>query len=157
MDDAVFDYPAGEPIIVMTRTFDAPRELVWAALTEARHIPQWWGRRGATTKVVTMDVRPGGAWRFEQKMADGSAFVFLGKYLEVVPPEKLVNTFGVEGMFEGKALVETHTLTADGKKTRYRSVSKFDTIADRDGMAATGMEEGARESFGQLDELLRTM
>ena len=154
MKDAAFDYPVNEPIIIMTHTFAARRELVWKTMTEAKHIPHWWGRRGAETKVVTLDLKPGGAWRFEQHMPDGSVYAFKGKYLEVVAPEKLVNTFGVEGMFDGKELVETHTLAEDGERTKYRSVSRFDSIADRDGMRASGMEEGARESLDQLDELL---
>ena len=88
---------------------------------------------------------------------DGTTYVFKGRYLEVVAPEKLVNTFGMEGMFEGREIVETHTLEEVEGKTRYTSVSRFDSIADRDGMLASGMEEGARESLDRLAELLETL
>lgn len=149
--------PADEPLIIMTRTLDAPRKLVWKAFTEPEHVANWWGPRGVTTKVVKLDLRPGGEWRFEHHMPDGSAYIFKGKYLEVVEPEKLVNTFGIEGMFEGRELVETHTFDEVGGKTKYKSVSRFESIADRDGMLASGMEEGARESMDRLAELLETL
>ena len=76
--------------IVMTRLFDAPRELVFKAYTDPAMVPHWWGQRGATTTVDKMDVRPGGAWRFVQRGPDGSEFAFNGEYREIVPPERLV-------------------------------------------------------------------
>jgi len=146
--------PADEPIIIMTRVLNAPRALVWKAWTEPEHIVRWWGPRNYTTKVIKQDVRVGGEWRYEQDTPEGDAYVFIGKFLEVVEPERLVNTFGVEGMFEDKTLVETHTFEERSGKTFYKSVSRFDTIEDRDGMAASGMEGGARESMDKLEELL---
>jgi uncharacterized protein YndB with AHSA1/START domain len=146
--------PADEPIIIMTRTLNAPRALVWKAWTEPQHIARWWGPRSYNTKVVKQDVRVGGEWRYEQQTPEGDAYVFIGRFLEVVEPEKLVNTFGVEGMFEDKTLVETHTFEERDGRTFYKSVSRFDTIEDRDGMVASGMEEGARDSMDKLEELL---
>jgi uncharacterized protein YndB with AHSA1/START domain len=148
--------PENEPLIVMTRILAAPRKLVWKAWTDPVHVAQWWGPRGITTKIVKLDLRPGGTWRFEHHMPDGSSYAFKGIYLEVVEPEKLVNTFGMEGMFEDKLLVETHTFEEENGRTHYKSVSRFDTIEDRDGMLASGMETGARESMDRLDELLAT-
>lgn len=155
MNKMLVEAPTGEPVIRMTRTFDAPRTLIWRAWTQPEHIARWWGARSmGTTKVVTLDVRPGGAWRFEQTAPDGTVFAFIGEYLEVQEPERLVNTFGLEGMFEGKTIVETHSFEEIDGKTHYTSFTRFDSVEDRDGMVASGMEAGAQESMDQLEELL---
>lgn len=148
--------PADEPIIIMTRVLAAPRALVWKAWTEPQHIARWWGQQGKghTTRVVKQDVRVGGEWRYEQHTPEGGVYVFHGRFLEVAGPEKLVNTFGMEGMFEDKTLVEAHTFEERDGQTFYTSVSRFDSIEDRDGMVASGMEEGARDSMDHLEELL---
>jgi uncharacterized protein YndB with AHSA1/START domain len=157
MDDLKTTAPADKPIIVMTRTFRAPRALVWEAWTDPKHIEKWWGWRDAKVVVQKLDLRPGGSWRIQGRGKDGSVYTFVGTYKEIVKPEKIVNTFGVEGMYDGRELVETHTFEEANGKTLYKSVSNFDTIEDRDGMLATGMEQGARESLDQLDELLESL
>jgi len=98
-----FDAPAGEPVVVMRRTFDAPRALVWKACTEPEQVARWWGPRRYENTVLEMDVRPGGRWRIEQRGPDGRVHRFKGVYHEVVMPERLVNTFIYEddaGTFE---------------------------------------------------------
>lgn len=157
MDDLSVTTPANEALIVMTRTFAAPRILVWKVMTEPQHIPHWWGWSKAVTTVEKLDVRPGGTWRFAQKMPDGRQLVFKGTYLEVLPPEKLVNTFGMEGMYEDKLIVEEHRLEEIGGRTVLTSTSRLDTIADRDAFVATGMEGGARESYNRMDAYLGTL
>lgn len=157
MDDLSVATPADKPLIVMTRTFNAPRILVWKVMTEPQHIPYWWGWSKAVTTVEKLDVRPGGTWRFAQKMPDGQQLVFKGTYLEVLPPEKLVNTFGMEGMYEDKLIVEEHRLEELGGRTVLTSTSRLDTIADRDAFVATGMEGGARESYNRMDAYLGTL
>ena len=146
--------PADEPIIIMTRRFDAPRKLVWRAWTDPYHVARWWGQRSTTTKVIELDLRPGGNWRFEQHNTSGAVCIFKGTYLEVIEPEKLVNTFGMQGMFEDKLPLEPHTFDEVNGKTDYKSVSRFDSFEDRDGMLQSGMEAGAKESMALLDELL---
>lgn len=147
--------PANEPIIRMTRTFDAPRQLVWRAWTQPEHVARWWGSRAmGATRVIKLDVRPGGEWRFEQTTPDGTVFAFIGKYIEVAEPETLVNTFALEGMFEDKTVIETHRFDEADGRTHYSCVSRFDSIEDRDGMVASGMEAGAQDSMNQLEELL---
>jgi uncharacterized protein YndB with AHSA1/START domain len=84
--------------IVMTRVFNAPRELVWKALTGPEAIPQWWGPRYLTTVVDKMDVRVGGAWRYVQHDPDGNEHAFNGVYKELTPPERIVYTFEYEPM-----------------------------------------------------------
>jgi uncharacterized protein YndB with AHSA1/START domain len=96
-------------------------------------------------------------WRIEQHGPDGSVSAFRGVYLEVVKPERLVNTFTMEGVYEDKTVTETHVLEDLGGRTRYTSISRFESTEDRDGMVASGMEWGAAESYSQLDELLAAL
>jgi uncharacterized protein YndB with AHSA1/START domain len=136
--------------IVMSRVFDAPRELVFKAHTDATLIPQWWG---PTTTVDKLDLRPGGAWRFVQRGQDGSENGFRGEFREIVPPERFVWTFEWEGM-PGHILVETLTFEDLGGKTRLTTHSLFDSVEERDGMLKSGMETGANESWNRLAALL---
>lgn len=149
-----FTARAPEPTIIMTRLFDAPRELVWKACTDPMHVAQWWGPRGYTNTVQQMDVRPGGAWRIDQRAPGGMVYRFKGTHREVRAPERMVRTFGVEGMFEDKVVVETHTFEEEGGRTKLTTVSRLESIADRDAMLATGMEWGAKQSFDRLSGLV---
>ncbi len=77
---------------VLTRTLDAPRELVFQAWTDPQHIARWWGPQGMTTSVTEMDLRPGGSWRYVMAAPDGSEFPLTGVFSEVVPNERIVTT-----------------------------------------------------------------
>lgn len=144
----------GQPIITMSRVFDAPRDLVFAAYTDARHIPNWWGPRYLTTIVDHMDARAGGSWRIIQRDPKGSEHAFHGVYHDVVAPERTVGTFEYEGA-PGHVLMETAVFEAlpDGK-TLITTTSVFQSVEDRDGMVASGMESGAKESLERFAELL---
>ena len=144
----------GKHAILMARVFDAPRELVFKVMTDPKHIPQWWGRRNNTTIVDKMDVQAGGLWRYVQHDQQGNEFGFHGVYHAITAPEQVVDTFEFEGM-PGHVILETMTLEAqaDGK-TKLTVSSVFQSVADRDGMLSSGMEEGANESYDRLDELL---
>jgi uncharacterized protein YndB with AHSA1/START domain len=139
--------------IVSERVFDAPRARVFAAYTDPKLIPQWWGPRRMTTIVEEMDVRPGGTWRFVSHDCDGQEQGFRGTYREITPPERLVQTFEWEGM-PGHVVVETVTFTDLGERTEVRTTSLFHTPQERDGMLASGMERGLTESHERLAELL---
>jgi len=136
--------------IVMTRVFDAPRTLVFEAHSTCEHLSKWWGRGNPLD--CTLDFRPGGSYRMVEH-ADGTEYVFFGEYHEIVAPEKIVQTFKYEGM-PGKTIVETLTFDEHGGKTTLTSTSRFESVEDRDGMIASGMEVGARESLDKLEELL---
>lgn len=142
--------------ILMTRDFDAPRELVFKAYTDPKNIPQWWGPRGYTTTVDKMDVRPGGVWRFVQRDQDGNEFAFNGVYREIVPPERLVYTFEFEGM-RGHVMLETVTFEEHDGKTKLTDRALFDNVEDRDGMLKSGMERGAAETMDRFAELLKEL
>ncbi|HEX4168858.1 MAG TPA: SRPBCC domain-containing protein [Bryobacteraceae bacterium] len=87
MSGALFDKKAE---LVLTRTFDAPRKLVFKVWTDPKHVAQWWGPRGCTTTIHEMDVRPGGVWRYAMRGPDGNDYPFDGVYVEVIEPERLV-------------------------------------------------------------------
>jgi uncharacterized protein YndB with AHSA1/START domain len=149
---AIFVYPSDREI-VMTRIFDAPRDLVFKAQTDPNLIPQWWGPRSLTTTVDKMDVRPGGVWRFVQRGADGNEYAFNGVYREIVPPQRIVDTFEFEGM-PGHVMLETGTLEEQGGKTKLTVTALFQTAEDRDGSLKSGMLEGWSETLDRLAELL---
>jgi uncharacterized protein YndB with AHSA1/START domain len=81
---------AAKAELVLTRTFDAPRDLVFKAWTDPKHLAQWWGPRGFTTEIREMDVKPGGAWHYTMHAPDGNEYAFDGVYVEVVELERLV-------------------------------------------------------------------
>ena len=142
--------------IVLTREFDFPRDLVFEAFTRPEHIAQWWGPRGTTVPSCQMDFRAGGKWRFVSRDADGNEFGFRGEIREVVPPERIVQTFEFEGM-PGHISVDTLRLEDLGGRTRMTVTSQFDSVMDRDGMLQSGMEKGAAESYERLSEYLQTL
>jgi uncharacterized protein YndB with AHSA1/START domain len=142
--------------IVMTRVFDAPRELVFEAHTSCEHMEQWWGPRRYQVVDCKIDFRPGGEWRMVHRGSDGQEFGFHGEFREIVRPEKIVWTFEFEGM-PGHVSVDTLTLEEQDGKTRLTATSVFDSVEDRDGMLNSGMEEGAAETWDRLAEYLAAM
>jgi len=142
--------------IVMTRVFDAPRELVFEAQSSCEHLSRWWGPRRYEIASCEVDFRPGGAWRIVHRGSDGEEYGFRGEYREIVPPERIVWTFEFEGM-PGHIIVETMTFEEHDGKTTYTSSSVLDSIEDRDGMLESGMESGAAESMDRLDEYLEVL
>jgi uncharacterized protein YndB with AHSA1/START domain len=137
-----------ETEMVMEREFDAPRELVFDAHLNPEVIPQWWGWRETSTEVVEMDVRVGGKWRLISRNKDGQEIVFFGEYREITPPEKLIYTFGFEGM-PGEPGEETYSFIDLGSGRTLLRVHSFTTQEEFD-----GMEDGSNESYDKLDEYL---
>jgi uncharacterized protein YndB with AHSA1/START domain len=140
--------------IEFTRTFDAPRELVFKAHTDPKMVAQWWGLAKYKTTVERLEAKFGGAWRFVQSDSDGNKFAFRGVFHEVTAPERLVQTFEFEG-FPGHVALDSMTLEDVGGKTKITAVSVFQSVADRDGMVQSGMESGMEEGYVRLDELLK--
>ncbi len=144
----------GQLDIRMSRDFNAPRELVFKACTDPALLAQWWGQKSTTTTVDKLEPRMGGLWRFIERDADGQEYAFRGVFHEVTPPERLVYTFEFEPM-PGHILLETIEFEEHDGKTRVIDTSVFQSVEDRDGMIASGMEGGAEESWDQLEELLK--
>jgi uncharacterized protein YndB with AHSA1/START domain len=148
---AVVTTPADREIRI-ERVFDASRERVWRAFTEAEQVAQWWGR-GNRLEIERLEVERGGHWRFVEHGPEG-VHGFEGRYREVTPPERLVHTFEWDGM-PGYVVVETVTFEDMGDgRTRVVNTSLFHTTEERDGMLQSGMEEGLSESYAALDRLL---
>jgi uncharacterized protein YndB with AHSA1/START domain len=150
--------PANEPVIILTREFDAPRELVYAMHTRPEHVKRWWGPSYITLSICEIDLRPGGEWRYVFAKGAGPGMTFKGVYREVVPPERLVYTFifDVEHIRDHPALVTATFEERDGKTTLTQT-TRHDTFEARDGHLNSGMEAGAKETMDRLEELLATM
>ena len=142
--------------IVLTREFDAPRALVFEALSTPEHLRHWWGQASSTLVHCELDFRPGGSWRFVERDKDGQEWGFRGEVREIVPPERIVQTFEWEGL-PGHISVETMELEDLGGRTRTTITSVFDSVEDRDGMLQSGMEQGAGESYDRLEAYLKTL
>ena len=149
----------GKQEVLITREFDAPRELVFKACTDPQLIAQWWGPRYLATIVDKMDVRPGGQWRFINRDAEGNEYAFHGVYHEVLSPERLIDTFEFEGLPEtGHVTLETIKLEElPGGRTRLTTQSVYQSVADRDGTLQAGMEAGVKDTYDRLAELLKKL
>jgi uncharacterized protein YndB with AHSA1/START domain len=144
--------------ITMTRTFTAPRTLVFDAWTKCEHLKHWWGPRTWILPECEIDLRPGGHWRYLMRSVDGSMEMGMhGVYQQIDHPERLVTTEYFEGdEFEnmGGGTINTMVLAEDGATTTMTLTSLYRTKEDRDRVLQTGMAEGAEESLQRLDEVL---
>jgi uncharacterized protein YndB with AHSA1/START domain len=141
--------------IHIERIFDAPRDAVWRAFTEPDLLAQWWGR-GNKLVIEKFELERGGHWRFVEHSEQGT-HGFEGRFREVTPKERIVQTFEWDGM-PTHASLETVVLQdlGDGR-TKVINTSLFLTQEDRDGMLQSGMEGGLNESYAALDRLLATL
>lgn len=149
----------GKQEILITREFDAPRELVFKAYTDPKLYAQWIGPRGLETTFEKFESKNGGSWRYIQKDEEGNEFAFHGVNHEVKAPERIIGTFEFEGLPEsGHVILETARFEAlPGDRTIVTSQSIFQSVEDRDGMLQSDMEDGMNESYDRLDELLEKM
>ncbi|HVH56501.1 MAG TPA: SRPBCC family protein [Vicinamibacterales bacterium] len=139
--------------IRLTRLFDAPRALVFEALTKPEHIKRWWGNldAGYSVPVCEVDLRPGGAWRFVNRHPKGEA-EFYGVYREIKPPERLVFT-EIYAPFPDAESVVTTDLTEENGKTRMTVTATYPSLQIRDTVIASGMARGAAISYDRLEEV----
>jgi uncharacterized protein YndB with AHSA1/START domain len=148
--DYVFD-PA-KPTIVMTRVFDAPRRLVWDALTKPEHLKRWYGPP-ENESSYEVDLRVGGSHRFANK-SQWAEFVSTGVYREVTPPERLVYTFD-SAQLPYKEQVVTTTLEEKNGTTTMTTTTVFASIEDRDAFVKMPYAtKGNTASLDRLEELL---
>jgi uncharacterized protein YndB with AHSA1/START domain len=148
---------AGNREATITRTFDAPRELVFKAWTDPQHVAQWWGPKYFSNTVCELDARPGGAIRIHMRGPDGTVYPMKGVFREVVPPERLVFTSSTFENEEGNPQLEaTHTVTFEdqGGKTKLTLHAVITKAGPGTEMALSGMEVGWNQSFDKLAELL---
>jgi len=141
--------------IAMTRVFDAPRHLVFRALTTPELVQKWLlGPPGWTMPVCEMDLRVGGAYRFLWRGADGAEMGTRGVFREIAPPERFVATEQFDKpWYPGEALV-TYLLVEQGGKTTLTLTVLYASREARDGVLKSGMERGVAMSYDRLAELL---
>jgi uncharacterized protein YndB with AHSA1/START domain len=138
----------------MTRLFDAPRPVVFEAMTKPEHVKEWWGRLGDgySVPVCEIDLRPGGAWRFVNRHPNGEA-TFYGEYREIVPPSRLVFT-EIYAPFPDSVSVVTTDFTEENGKTRMTATVRYPSTEVRDMVLGTGMATGAGISYDRLEDLV---
>ncbi len=141
--------------VALTRMFNAPRSLVFDALTKPELVKRWMlGNMGAAMPVCEIDLRVGGAYRFVWRKPDGSDFTMTGIYREIVRPERIVNTQCFDTPWLPGELLLTTTLVESGGKTTFTTTTLFDSVEMRDKMLKGGMESGASASYDRLAEVL---
>jgi uncharacterized protein YndB with AHSA1/START domain len=134
------------------RVFHASRDRVWRAHTDPQQLAQWWGR-GNRVVIERFELERGGHWRFLEHGPEG-VHGFEGRFREVTPPERLVQTFEWDGM-PGHTVLETAIFEDLGEgRTRVVATSLFFTSEERDGFLRSGMEGGMNQSYAALDRLL---
>ena len=125
-----------ERVLILTRLFDAPRDLVFKVWTRPEHLIRWWGPKDFTLPFCTMDFRPGGAYRFCMRSPEGVDHWVWGVYREIVEPERLVFTWerdDLEGVrYRSNTLVEVTFAEHEGKTRLTLHHSLFQTVPDRD-------------------------
>ncbi|MDQ3097905.1 MAG: SRPBCC family protein [Chloroflexota bacterium] len=144
--------------IVMTRVFDAPRDLVFDAWTKPELLRRWLGvRNGWTFAVCEVDLRVGGAYRYVWRGPEGNEMGMGGVYREVVRPERVVNTEKFdESWYPGEAL-DTLVLDENDGMTTCTTTVRYESKEARDAAAQTGMATGVEESYEVLDRVLAEM
>lgn len=143
----------GVPLVRITREFDAPPEKVFRAHTDPALVVQWLGPRRYEMTLDHHDCRTGGSYRYRH-LGDGVEYAFHGCFHEVRPSSLIVQTFTYEGFPDGVALERLVLEEIEGGRTRLTATSLVDSFEARDAVIASGMEEGLRESYERLDDLL---
>ena len=141
--------------VVLTRVFDAPRDLVFEALTRPELLKRWFGPHGWNLVVCEVDLRVGGAWRYVLEGPDGRSMGMGGEYREIVPGERTVHTEAMDD-YPGDSVVTVVLTEHDGRTTMTGTVL-YDSQETRDAVVASGMEHGAAETYDRLADLLPSL
>jgi uncharacterized protein YndB with AHSA1/START domain len=136
--------------IVISRVVDAPRELVFEAFTEVRHLSRWWGPEGFTTTTRSFEFRVGGEWDFVMHGPDGTEYQEWISWTEIVPPERIVLLHG-ESRGDPNAFESLLTFASDGARTRIGMRTMFPTKELRDeAVEKYHAIEGGRQTLSKL-------
>lgn len=149
----------GKQEVIITREFDAPRDLVFKAFIDPKLLVQWLGPRRLTMKLDKFEPKSGGSYRYVHSDNKGNQYGFHGVSHDVTAPERIIQTFEFDGLPEkGHVTLDTAKFEElPGERTKVIVQSVFQSVADRDGMMQSGMEEGLNQSHERLDELLAGM
>jgi uncharacterized protein YndB with AHSA1/START domain len=155
---ATVTLPADNQILI-TREFDAPKELVYKAWTTPELVKRWWNAKRGEVTVAEIDLRVGGRWRYVMLAEGGFEVAFHGEYREIVPNERLVSTEVYEGIpdAEENAALDTLTLTEVDGRTRLSILVEHKTKEGRDAHIESGMEAGMQDAMDLLEEVARSL
>ena len=156
---ATVELPADDQILI-TREFDAPKELVYKAFTTPELVKRWWSARRGEVTVAEIDLRVGGKWRSVMVTTEGGIEVaFHGEYLEIVPNERIVSTEVYEGMPDAEDLanVNTMTLTEQDGRTTMELLIQAANKEVRDAQIDSGMEAGMQDAYDLLEEVANSL
>ncbi len=153
--------PQSDREIIITRVFNAPRELVFKVWTEPKHIEQWWGPKGFTVRVPELDLRPGGRWRYVMVGPDGTEYPIKGVFQDIAPPERVVTSDEFDEGFDQvinaelpQGIMVTALFEALNGKTKLTLQIMHASVDDRRKHEAMGVIGGWNSSFDCLDEYL---
>ncbi len=152
--ETTFTLPS-EREVVITRVFDAPRELLFDALTNPEHVPRWFGLRDWTLPVCEIDLRVGGKWRYVMRGPDGQEMGMSGVYKEIKRPERLAYTESFDD-YPGETL-NTGVLTEEDGRTTFTATILYESKEHRDAVLESGMQHGAAETYDRLAEHLDSL
>lgn len=141
--------------IVISRTFNAPADLVFEAITTPEHVRVWYSHcEVMTMETCEIDLRVGGRWRHVLRMPDGAEHGFHGEYREIVRPSRLVSTENYEPIGPGHEVLATISLEEKQGRTLFKNRLRYQSKADRDGHLQSGMEKGLQAALDRLDALV---
>jgi uncharacterized protein YndB with AHSA1/START domain len=151
--------PVNEPVIIMSRIYDAPRELVWQAITEARHVQAWWGGAGASNPVCEMDVREGGLWTHVIRLPAGQELHLKFQFVSVEKPSRLVwkDADGERSQAVSASPEISITLEARGDRTLWTMQARFPSVEARNAAVTLGFAQPIAASGDQLATYLNTL
>lgn len=154
--------PADQPLLVISRSFDAPRQLVWRCYTDPVHLAQFWAPKGARVGLSRLDLRVGGAWRQVMVFPGGNEYGYTSVYLEISPPERLVWRDAPDDASFGDTLppltiLTTMTLSEAGRRTNVEVAVRFNSVAERDENVRRGFSGVVTESNDKLADYLDTL
>ncbi len=159
----VVETPANDPVIFITRTFDAPRALIFKCYTQPEHMVHFWGPHGSTTPVCKIDLRVGGLWRTVMRFASGHEYGYTSVYLEITPPERIVYRDapddwpgGLDGL-PPPMLHSTIALDEEGGRTTVTVTVRCPSIEFRDEQVRRGFAEMVKVGNDRLAEYLKTL
>jgi uncharacterized protein YndB with AHSA1/START domain len=151
---ATVTLPTDEQILI-TREFDAPKDLVWKAWTTPELVKRWWGAKRGEVTLAAIDLKVGGTWRYTSVTPDGFEVAFRGEYREIVPNERLVSTEAYEGIPDpdANATVNTATFIEEDGRTTLTILVEAPSKEIRDAIIDSGMEAGMQDALDLLEEV----
>jgi uncharacterized protein YndB with AHSA1/START domain len=153
--NATVTLPADDQILI-TREFDAAKELVYRAWTTPELVKRWFGGNHGEVLSTDIDLRVGGRWRYVTAAGEGREAAFHGEYREIVPNERIVSTEVYEAAPEAEAL-DTITFAQAGAGTTVTILMQLPSKEARDAVIASGMEDGLQDALELLEQVANSV